>query len=357
MKHRRQYPGATPYQDRHGKRRWRFRRAGRVWQLGTEYGSPQFVERYEAAVREAQERQAPTGPPPGSIDALFTAYRAWPEFRSLAPATQSVYRRVLDDISAATLPGYERRVGLQSVRQARPKHIRAIIALKAETPAAARRWLSLLRITMQLAVDLDWRDDNPCRDVRAPRYRRKGFHTWTEDEVTRFLKVHRPGSLAHLAMTLMLYTGARRSDAVRLGWGNVKAGRIWFHAQKTQHGGGYVVDLPIHPELARALHSLPRDAFTFLQTQQGRSRSSDGLGNLMREWCDKAGLPECSSHGLRKAIARRLAEAGAKAPEIMATGGWKSLRDVETYIAAFERTEAATRAIARLTSVANPDKK
>ena len=57
----------------------------------------------------------------------------------------------------------------------------------------------------------------------------------------------------------------------------------------------------------------------------------------MREWCDKAGLTVCSSHGLRKACARRLAEAGASAHEIMAVTGHKTLAEVQRY------TESATR--------------
>jgi len=48
-KSRRQFPGATPYKDRHGVRRWRYRRNGFSAELGTEYGSAEFVARYEAA--------------------------------------------------------------------------------------------------------------------------------------------------------------------------------------------------------------------------------------------------------------------------------------------------------------------
>lgn len=35
------------------------------------------------------------------------------------------------------------------------------------------------------------------------------------------------------------------------------------------------------------------------------------IGNKMREWCDEAGLPQCSAHGLRKAGAAIAAERGA----------------------------------------------
>jgi integrase len=58
----------------------------------------------------------------------------------------------------------------------------------------------------------------------------------------------------------------------------------------------------------------------------------NGLGNKMREWCDAAGLPQCSSHGLRKAAAVILAENGSTAPEICAVFGWSKLETAEIYI-------------------------
>ncbi|WCR07328.1 tyrosine-type recombinase/integrase [Paracoccus fistulariae] len=51
----------------------------------------------------------------------------------------------------------------------------------------------------------------------------------------------------------------------------------------------------------------------------------------MRDWCNGAGLPQCTSHGLRKACARRLAEAGAIPHEIMAVAGHETLAEVERY--------------------------
>ena len=45
-----------------------------------------------------------------------------------------------------------------------------------------------------------------------------------------------------------------------------------------------------------------------------------------------AGLPpECVPHGLRKAAARRLAEAGCSSKEIAAITGHKTLAEVERY--------------------------
>ena len=53
-----------------------------------------------------------------------------------------------------------------------------------------------------------------------------------------------------------------------------------------------------------------------------------GLGVRMRGWCDKAGLPHCSSHGLRKAGAA-LAENGATEHQLMAIFGWSTIQEAE----------------------------
>jgi integrase len=62
----------------------------------------------------------------------------------------------------------------------------------------------------------------------------------------------------------------------------------------------------------------------------------------------QAGLPDrCVTHGVRKAAARRLAEAGCSAHEIMAITGHESLKEVERYTKAAEQKRLAKAAIAK----------
>ncbi|WP_410482653.1 tyrosine-type recombinase/integrase [Tritonibacter mobilis] len=79
------------------------------------------------------------------------------------------------------------------------------------------------------------------------------------------------------------------------------------------------------------LGTLLTDKFTFLETRGERSRTANGLGTAMRKWCDDAGLPKCSAHGLRKACATRLAEAGATEREILAWIGHNSPTMAQIY--------------------------
>jgi len=180
-----------------------------------------------------------------------------------------------------------------------------------------------------------------------------GHHAWDEGEIAQFLEHHQAGTVPHNAVTLMLYTGAARVDAVKLGWANIRADRVEYRRQKTRKSNGVLVSIPIHPRLQEVLDHVPKDAFTFLQTSQGSSRSPNGLGNSMRQWCAEAGLPQCSAHGLRKACARRLAEAGATANEIAAVTGHKTLAEVQRYTEQADRSGMADIALEKMQKRSN----
>jgi Protein of unknown function (DUF2786)/Phage integrase family len=87
---------------------------------------------------------------------------------------------------------------------------------------------------------------------------------------------------------------------------------------------------------------------TFLVTEWGRPFTPAGFGNWFRDQCDQANLHHCSAHGLRKATAAALAEAGASAHEIAAVTGHMSLEEIERYTRAARKKKLADTAIARL---------
>ena len=330
MKHKREYPGATPYRDRHGKRRWRYRKGGFSAELGAEYASVGFIRRYEAAV-EGQRVKGQIGAGrtvPGSFSALVASWYKSPVFLALSAQTKKDYRSVIEEMRA--------KHGKKRVSKLERRHIIKLLAEKASTPTRANKLRKRLVQLLDHAIDLGWRTDNPAKTVRPYKVESPGYHTWDEGEIDRFLEVHQRGSVAYLAMTIMLYTGAAKVDAVKLGPGNIKDGRIEYIRQKTKRSNGQLVSIPLHPILAEAIRPL-MGQFTFLETAQGRVRSAAGLGTDMRKWCDAATLPWCTSHGLRKAICRRLAEAGATAFELMAISGHKNPKEVQPYIDAADR--------------------
>ena len=85
-----------------------------------------------------------------------------------------------------------------------------------------------------------------------------------------------------------------------------------------------------------------------MATAYNKPFSVKGFGNMMSSAIRDAGLPRrCKPHGLRKSAARRLAEAGCSASEIMAITGHETLAEVERYTRAAEQQRLARQAIKR----------
>lgn len=338
---KREFPGVTAYFDRHRKRRYRFRRKGFSTEIHGEYGSDEFRRNYERALSGFKSHEiGATATLRGTINALVVSYYKSPEFLSLSDSTKATYRREIERL--------RNEHGHRLVAQMKRPHVVKLLEPLADRPSARNNRLRMLRMLLNHAIEIGWRADNPTSAIRKMRTGSQGFHTWTDDEIAKFFSHHKIGSTAHTAVMIMLHTACSRVDAVRLGWQNVHGNRIQYRRQKTERFSEVVVDIPIHPELQKVLDALPRTQMTFLETSTGRSRTSNGLGNSMRKWCDAAGIPACTAHGLRKACATRLAEAGASEREIMAWTGHSSPQMVQVYAGKARRGLMADQGFAKL---------
>jgi len=337
-------PYIQQFRDRHGKLRRYFRRPGmEKIRLHGEPGSPEFISAYNAALSGHKIEKLPAGftrSIPGSVSSAIAAYYQDAAFLGLARGTQNMRRQILERFRAQD--------GDKPLLLMRQDHIaRKLGKLK---PAAARNWLKALRGLMLFAVSTGLRGDDPTIGFRPARYRAAGIHSWTEDEIAIFELHHEVGTRARLAMSLLLYTAARRGDAVKLGPQHIKSGRLVYRQQKT----GRTLAIPVHPQLVMVLAASPRSHLTFLVTPQGAPYAPNGFSKAMRRWCDEAGLPECSAHGLRKAQARRLAESGCSAHEIASITGHRTIAEVQRYADAADQARLAETAISRTATVSPP---
>lgn len=321
--------------DHNGHERLYFRNrrgGGKRVPLRGPLGSPEFWEDYTAA---AEQPTRATGT--GSMRWLIQQYCMSAAHRQLNPRTQTVRRGILDRFC--------REHGDKSFKQLQPKHLRRIRDTMVDRPGAANGLLKALRQVFKYAVEYDLADANPVTQVGYLKPKDKGgFHAWTLDEVEAFETAHPIGSKARLAMALLLYTCQRRGDIVRLGRQHAREGWLTF----TQQKGGKPMDIPILAELQRIIDASPTGDLAYLVTAFGKPFTAAGFGNRFRKWCDTAKLPQCSAHGLRKAAAARMAELGCTSHEIMAIGGWDTLKEVERYTRGAERKRLAGRARDRI---------
>lgn len=130
---------------------------------------------------------------------------------------------------------------------------------------------------------------------------------------------------------------------------NRKDGAFRIRPAKTDRNEGPELTIPILPQLAEILDATPCGHLTYLCTMHGQPYTVDGFGNWFRRKCAKAGLPHCSPHGLRKAMTRRLAEAGVTHLQGRAVTGHKSDRLFSHYAAKADQARLAGDALATFT--------
>jgi integrase len=165
------------------------------------------------------------------------------------------------------------------------------------------------------------------------------------DEVQQFEECHPIGTKARLAFALLLYTGQRRSDVIRFGKQHTKGGVLTFTQYKGRNRKPHKLTLPILPALQKVIDASPCGDMTFLINDLGRPFTDAGFGNKFRDWCDRADLPQCSAHGLRKAGATIAANNGATAHQLMAIFGWDTLKEAEKYTAKADQQRLAQAAM------------
>lgn len=354
MKRKRGFPvGVSEFKDRHGRYRLRFRRIGEPTRyFKSRFGTPEF-EKELAAFREGAlvvVDQQFSRNAPGTIGDLVTRFLQSTAFKNGSPMTQRKVRGILDRFRD-TVDAKGVRYADKSAQTIPFAVIDQIIARKAEEfPAAARELRKQLRRLFAYAVKLGIRDDNPVELTEAVKVTVKGFHAWTEDEIAQYQEHHALGTVPRLALELLLWTGQRRSDVVRLGHKDIKGGCFVITPQKTRTFNK-TLQLPITQQLFEAIRAMPVvGSETFLVTSYGKPFTANGFGNAFKDWCREAGLPHCATHGLRKAVARRMAELGGTNQQLKAVGGWSNDSEVSLYTKSAEQAAMADEILERVAS-------
>jgi len=324
---RRRYPGTRFDVDRHGNPRWyTINPKGRKIRMRALPGSDAWVGEYQA-IRAGLNTPA-TPPERGSVAELIAAYMSSPEWEQFAPNTRRSRSLILKSIRADAGDLKASEVTAADVRAGRDK--------RRATPAAANNRMKMYSALYSWGIEHGYATVNPAKGVKRLAMRRGGYHSWTVAECLKYEAAHPVGTMARLVYALALYTASRGSDIHRLGPQHIQPdGSIRIEQQKTLE----VVHLPVVPPLREAIDAVPGQHLTFCVNALGRPFTIKGLQNKFRDWCDQAGLPQCTLHGLRKALAARLADLGLDVFSIGAVTGHRTLSEIQRYTA--ERDQKA----------------
>lgn len=324
------------YTDRHGRRRHYFRRPGfPAVAIPGQPGSVDFAQAYADAMASAPRKIGEARTLPGSWSALIVEYYESAGYKIRKDITRRTYRNVIER--------FRKDFGDEPVKDLTPELLDEILDALAHKPGTRVTLRKVLSILLKLAKRRRLIKDNPMDGLRMPKKAIRGYHAWSEDEIAAYKARWPTGSRERLALALLLYTGQRRSDVVLMGRQHVKDGRIFVKQQKT----GSELWIALHSRLKAEIEAGPKEHLTLVTTQYGEPFTANGFGNWFGEKARDAGLVNCTAHGLRKAAARRLAEAGCTPSQIMAVTGHQNLSEVTLYTASVDQSKLADEAIAR----------
>lgn len=317
-------------QTRHKVFVWYVRREhGPRVRLRADYDTQEFWAEYNAALTG-------TAPTPktgkqGTLRWAIARYRMSSAWAGLSNATRKQRENIFQHVEENAGDKPISNITQTSILNGREK--------RAETPHAANNFLKAMRGLFGWAAgDGKLVKVNPTLGVKLLKGRNDdiGFHTWTEAEVSRFEAFWPVGTRQRLALDILLFTGLRRGDAVRLGRQHIHEGYITIRTEKT----GEVIVLPLLSALAKSIDATDTGDLAFLVTLRGQPFVKESFGNWFRKACSDAGCPG-SAHGLRKAGAVRAAENGATERQMNAIFGWSSPKMAAHYTRAASQKRLA----------------
>lgn len=329
--------------DSRGKPRNAFRRPGQKkvplpWPMFTE----EWWKAYHGALVGTPKIKPGAGvskTTPRTMNALIADYYQSSAFTALQASTQATYRNQIEAFRVDN--------GHGPVREIKTKHVDAILGeIAKKSTAQAQKLKKRFTTLFRLAVKWEYRDDNPMLNAERIKHKPKGYAPWTEDDIANFRGHWAVGTSQRIAFEILLFTGLRRSDAVRIGRQHIQENRIVTKIKKS--GDEVEISIPIHPEFRAVLDTIKHAHLNFITTERGAARSEKAFTNWIIEAARSAGLPpHRSPHGLRKSACIRLAEAGCSTSEIMSITGHRNLAEVETYVRDANKKKLADSAITK----------
>lgn len=359
--------------DSRGKRRYVFRRKGhKKVTIKGRPGSFEFMEAYHALIQKtggnASSDIGASRTKAGTVNALAVALYKHDVFtKGLAKDTQAPWRRIIDHFREFKTPS-GRVYGENRIATLQRKSITDF--LDGKTANSQKTNLKAIRFFIRFAISQGELARDPTEDIeilKADGPKSSGHMTWLEPQIAQYREHHALGTIARLALELLLNIAARRHDAHLIGQPHNRNGKLTWRPHKTLRTTGKMLSIRILPSLQEALDAVPKKArgdgvLTFLVNDYGRPfASAAAFGNKFADWCRAAGLKSvlCDdgrirnyrAHGLRKAALRMLAHAGATGVELMAVSGHSSLDQVQVYIDEVEQERAAEAAMMKLATM------
>lgn len=357
------YPGVTPFTDRHGKQRWRYRakgRGGRQTNLPGNPGDPEFQIAYEAAIKgikppTAQVKVIPGASLPKTFGAAARDLEKTAKWKRYDAATRSKNTRLLEEFLESRVveedPTTWRNAPIPATKRT---YLKDYLSRFDDTPAKRKHMLVAIRKLIAVAFDKEWIEIDPTTRLDEPP-QTIGWKAWTPEAMAKFEERWPVGSAARTCYGLALWLGNRRGDVAALSWSDRTTRRVvvggevkeidgfeFIQNKNRNRNGGKKLFIPITPMLAEILEPLDKDTPAVLMNAYGNPFSPKSLTGMMAHWNKLAGNPPgFTLHGLRKTLGGMLATGEATTRQLMDVLGHDDIEHAELYSRSAEQARLA----------------
>lgn len=288
-----------------------FVRGNTIERIHSEPGSNAFWAEYNAILNGGISRT-----PRRTMKKLIAHYMQSHKWQRLAKNTRKSYGQAFRY--------FEDKIALVDPASIRRRHVIEMRDALSATPTTANRRVAVLSTLMEHAIDIDWIERNPAKGVEnLPGTKTR--HPWPAEMVDAFRD--EADGMTLLLFEMLIGTGQRIGDVLKMQWGHIEDGGIVVKQGKTKAE----VWVPFTARLSAALADAPRRGVFIITQGDGRPVSYQLAWKWIKAVREQIGASGYDIHALRHTAASELASLGLDDEHIMSITGHASAGMVRLY--------------------------
>jgi integrase/recombinase XerD len=284
------------------------------------------VRSWEKAEKLKRDLELGKSTEPVTVEFAIEAFLAEQTARAVSEATQRKIKPLMQGLRE-----FCSTQGLTTLVQLDLSHVRLFRASWKDSPISALKKLERLRSFFKFSVASGWIQSNPASVLKNPIVTDPPTLPFSDAEVQLILK-HVFGKW-HTLTLVLVYSGLRISDAMKLTPSQIQDGRLFLYQQKTK----VPVYVPLPPIVISALSKLSLTGGYYFWRKQGNSKLETATGNARRAFRKAFKAANLGGHAhphrFRDTFAVRLLRAGVPLEDVSVLLGHSSLQITEKHYA------------------------
>jgi integrase len=257
--------------------------------------SDKRVAAIKAKIRE-RELRGPAVYQRSTLEDFQKEYLLWAEPLK-SPETIGVERNALDRLRKAISVKYLDEITVKIADQFTSNIAREV------KPVTVNFYVRTLRAIFAAALKWKYIPSNPFREVKLPSFELPIPRILSRKELSKIFEIAQKDhpKYFHL-LQFYLFTGLRRSEALRLEWSDINQERNFLVVKRTK--AKRVRHVPLLPQTIQILQFRQKHSQPFSEFK------ADDVTNTYREIAKAAGVKDTSLHDLRRSFSSYLTDLG-----------------------------------------------